>query len=53
MIVFGKEDDRYLISDPVMETATSLTDMNWKGFVLQKVLLPHGDKYIIRRKKEL
>ena len=26
MIVFGKEDDRYLISDPVMETVTSLSD---------------------------
>lgn len=26
MIVFGKEGDRYLISDPVMETTTSLSD---------------------------
>src|SRR5690606_21371224 len=26
LIVYGKEHDSYLISDPVMETATTLTD---------------------------
>ena len=37
MIIFGKEDDRYLISDPVMETPTSLTD-----YELQRVRFAKG-----------
>lgn len=37
MIVFGKEEDRYLISDPVMETVTSLSE-----YELQRVRFAKG-----------
>ena len=37
MIVFGREEDKYLISDPVMETVTSLTD-----YELQRVRFAKG-----------
>ena len=37
MIVFGKEGDRYLISDPVMETPTLLTE-----YELQRVRFAKG-----------
>jgi hypothetical protein len=37
MIVFGKEEGRYLISDPVMETVTSLTE-----YELQRVRFAKG-----------
>src|SRR5450631_2680294 len=37
VIVFGKEDDNYLISDPVMETATSLS-----SFELERVRFARG-----------
>jgi hypothetical protein len=46
LIVFGKEDDSYLISDPVMETPTKLT-----GYELERVrfakgaLAPKGQLY--------
>jgi hypothetical protein len=37
IIVFGKEEDRYLISDPVMETATSLS-----SYELERVRFARG-----------
>ena len=37
MVVYGKEDDRYLISDPVMEGVTSLTEKE-----LEKVRFAKG-----------
>ncbi|MBL7703694.1 MAG: BtrH N-terminal domain-containing protein [Ferruginibacter sp.] len=52
MIIFGKEDDRYLISDPVMETPTSLTD-----YELQRVrfakgpFAPRGQIYYPKEKR--
>src|ERR1700733_4820841 len=50
IIVFGKEDDRYLISDPVMEQVTSLS-----GYELERVrfakgaLAPKGQLYYPER----
>ena len=46
MIVFGKEDDRYLISDPVMETATSLSDYELDRVRFAKgAFAPRGQLY--------
>jgi hypothetical protein len=52
LIVFGKEDDQYLISDPVMEQATSLS-----SYELERVrfargpLAPKGQLYFPSEKK--
>src|SRR5690606_9069480 len=40
LVVFGKEDDRYLISDPVMETPTSLTEKELGKVRFAKGALP-------------
>jgi len=46
IIVFGKEDDRYLISDPVMETATSLSSYELERVRFAKgALAPKGQLY--------
>ena len=46
MIVFGKEDDRYLISDPVMETATSLSSYELDRVRFAKgAFAPRGQLY--------
>jgi hypothetical protein len=46
LIVFGKEDDNYLISDPVMETPTSLTSYELERVRFAKgVLAPKGQIY--------
>jgi hypothetical protein len=54
IIVFGKEGDQYLISDPVMEQATSLS-----SYELERVrfargpLAPKGQLYFPRERKEV
>src|ERR1700760_682722 len=46
LIVFGKEDDNYLISDPVMETATTLTSYELERVRFAKgALAPKGQLY--------
>ncbi len=46
LIVFGKEDDQYLISDPVMETPTKLTSYELERVRFAKgVLAPRGQLY--------
>ncbi|MGB6084006.1 BtrH N-terminal domain-containing protein [Moheibacter sp.] len=48
LVVFGKEDDRYLISDPVMETPTSLTEKELsKVRFAQGALPPKGHLYYL------
>ncbi len=52
MIVFGKEDDRYLISDPVMETATSLSSYELDRVRFAKgAFAPRGQLYYPLEKK--
>lgn len=50
LIVYGKEGDNYLISDPVMETTTKLTtdELNRVRFA-QGVLAPKGHVYYPKR----
>jgi len=46
LIVFGKEDDNYLISDPVMENPTTLTSYELERVRFAKgVLAPKGQIY--------
>jgi hypothetical protein len=46
VIVFGKEDDNYLISDPVMETATSLSSYELERVRFARgALAPKGQLY--------
>ena len=46
IIVFGKEDDRYLISDPVMENVTSLSSYELERVRFAKgALAPRGQLY--------
>ena len=46
VIVYGKEDDRYLISDPVMETVTSLSSYELERVRFAKgALAPRGQLY--------
>jgi Domain of unknown function (DUF4872)/Butirosin biosynthesis protein H, N-terminal len=46
IIVYGKEDDRYLISDPVMETVTSLSTYELERVRFAKgALAPRGQLY--------
>lgn len=49
LVVFGKEDETYLVSDPVMETTTSLTapDLERVRFA-QGALAPKGQIYFPR-----
>lgn len=52
MIVFGKEEDKYLISDPVMETVTSLTDHELQRVRFAKgAFAPRGQIYYPKEKK--
>lgn len=51
LIVYGKEDDRYLISDPVMETVTSLSDYELQRVRFAKgALAPRGQIYYPQEK---
>ena len=46
IIVYGKENDRYLVSDPVMETVTSLSDYELERVRFAKgALAPRGQIY--------
>lgn len=46
LIVYGKEDDNYLISDPVMETTTTLTSYELERVRFAKgALAPKGQLY--------
>jgi len=46
IIVFGKEDDRYLISDPIMEQVTSLSSYELERVRFAKgALAPRGQLY--------
>jgi hypothetical protein len=51
LIVFGKEDDNYLISDPVMETVTKLTSYELERVRFSKgALAPKGQIYYPQNK---
>jgi hypothetical protein len=46
IVVFGKEEDRYLVSDPVMETTTSLSTYELERVRFAKgALAPNGQLY--------
>jgi hypothetical protein len=52
IIVFGKEEDRYLISDPVMETATSLSSYELERVRFAKgAFAPRGQLYYPSERK--
>jgi Domain of unknown function (DUF4872)/Butirosin biosynthesis protein H, N-terminal len=52
VIVFGKEDGKYLISDPVMETVTTLSDYELERVRFAKgALAPRGQIYYPKEDK--
>ncbi len=52
LIVFGKEDDNYLISDPVMEAATSLSSFELERVRFAKgAFAPRGQLYYPKEKR--
>ncbi len=52
LIVYGKEDDQYLISDPVMETVTSLSSYELERVRFAKgALAPKGQLYYPKENK--
>jgi len=54
IIVFGKEDDNYLISDPVMEMATSLSSYELERVRFAKgAFAPKGQLYYPKEKREV
>jgi hypothetical protein len=54
LIVFGKEDDNYLISDPVMETPTKLTSYELERVRFAKgALAPKGQLYYPKNDKTI
>ena len=54
LIVFGKEDDNYLISDPVMENPTTLTSYELERVRFAKgALAPRGQIYYPENDKEI
>lgn len=54
IIVFGKEDDRYLISDPIMEEVTSLSSYELERVRFAKgALAPRGQLYYPREIKPI
>jgi len=54
IIVFGKEDEQYLISDPVMEEATSLSSYELERVRFAKgPLAPRGQLYYPKDKKDV
>ncbi|MES1159479.1 MAG: BtrH N-terminal domain-containing protein, partial [Bacteroidota bacterium] len=51
IIVYGKEEDRYLISDPIMETSTSLSSYELERVRFAKgALAPRGQLYYPKEK---
>jgi hypothetical protein len=54
LIVYGKEDDNYLISDPVMENATKLTSYELERVRFAKgALAPRGQIYYPKNQVEI
>jgi hypothetical protein len=54
IIVFGREDDQFLISDPVMETATSLTSYELERVRFAKgAFAPKGQLYYPKERKDV
>lgn len=54
MVVFGKEDDRYLISDPIMETTTSLSSYELQRVRFAKgALAPRGQLYYPKKPAQM
>jgi Domain of unknown function (DUF4872)/Butirosin biosynthesis protein H, N-terminal len=54
IIVFGKEEDRYLISDPVMEGVTSLSDYELERVRFAKgAFAPRGQIYYPKAAREV
>jgi hypothetical protein len=54
LVVFGKEDDRYLISDPVMEDVTSLNAYELERVRFAKgALAPKGQIYFPKEKRQV
>jgi hypothetical protein len=54
IVVFGKEDDNYLISDPVMETPTTLSTYELQRVRFAKgMLAPKGQLYYPKIKTEV
>jgi len=54
LIVFGREDDQFLISDPVMETATSLSSYELERVRFAKgAFAPKGQMYYPKEKREV
>jgi hypothetical protein len=54
LIVFGKEEDLYLISDPVMEMATSLSSYELERVRFAKgAFAPRGQLYYPKEKREV
>src|ERR1700712_4364381 len=54
LIVYGKEDDNYLISDPIMENPTTLTSYELERVRFAKgALAPRGQVYFPQNAKEI
>jgi hypothetical protein len=54
LVVYGKEGDNYLISDPVMETVTTLSSYDLERVRFAKgALAPNGHIYFPREQKKL
>ena len=54
LIVFGKEEDQFLISDPVMEMATSLSSYELERVRFAKgAFAPRGQLYYPKEKREV
>ncbi len=54
IIVFGKEDDTYFVSDPVMEMATSLSSYELERVRFAKgAFAPRGQLYYPKEKKDV
>jgi hypothetical protein len=54
LIVFGREDDKFLISDPVMEMATSLSSYELERVRFAKgAFAPRGQLYYPKEKREV
>jgi len=54
LIVFGKEEDNYLVSDPVMEMATSLSSYELERVRFAKgAFAPKGQLYYPKKKREV
>lgn len=53
LIVFGKEDDNYLISDPIMESETKLTPYELERVRFAKGALPPKGQLYFAEKKDI